>query len=57
VARKAEPPKPVEWDIHKAAAKLRPLGEVEATDESDALKKGAEQFRLPATKLIATRRR
>jgi len=33
------------------------MGDIEATDEGDALKKGAEQFHVPAMKLIATPRR
>ena len=45
------------WDIYKAAAKLRPLGEVGAVDEGEAIAKGAEQFHVPATKLIAMPRR
>jgi hypothetical protein len=32
------------------------VGEVEATDEAHALAKAAEQFKLPATKLIAIKR-
>ena len=44
------------WTIHRAAHRLILMGEVEATDESDALKKGADQFHVPATKLIATPR-
>jgi hypothetical protein len=33
------------------------IGEVEAADERAAIEKAAEQFRVPATKLMATRRR
>jgi hypothetical protein len=33
------------------------LGEVEATDERDAIEKAAKEFRQPSTKLIAVRRR
>jgi len=33
------------------------MGDIEATDESHALKKGAEHFHVAETKLIATRRR
>jgi len=57
VARKPETPPQSTWTIHRAANRLILMGEVEATDESDALKKGAEHFHVPATKLIATRRR
>jgi hypothetical protein len=32
------------------------VGEVEATDEAHALAKAAEQFKVPATKLIAIKR-
>ena len=43
--------------MHRAAHRLIWTGEVEAIDEHEAIKKGAEQFGVPATKLIATRRR
>jgi hypothetical protein len=33
------------------------IGEVEAPDEATAIEKAAEQFKVPATKLMATRRR
>ncbi|HKD24929.1 MAG TPA: hypothetical protein VKC66_03300 [Xanthobacteraceae bacterium] len=52
-----QPAPPSTWIIHRAAHRLIWMGDIEATDESDALKKGAEQFRVPATKLMAERRR
>jgi hypothetical protein len=36
MAKKPEPPTPVRWDIYRAAAKLRPLGTVEAADKAEA---------------------
>jgi len=57
MAKKPEPPKPITWNILYAGAKARPLGEVEAMDEREAVAKGAEQFGRPATKLIAVRYR
>jgi hypothetical protein len=33
------------------------MGEVEASDERAAIEKAAEQFKVPATKVMATRRR
>jgi len=61
--RPTTPPEPQQpaplarWAIHKAAHRLLLVGEVEAADESQAIAKAAEQLGLPATKLIATRRR
>ncbi len=57
MAKKPEPPKPLTWDIFKAAAKLRPLGTIEAVDEAAAIEKAAEQFKVIASKLIAVPRR
>jgi hypothetical protein len=58
VARKPqEPPQPVRWTIHRAAKKAVWVGEVEAVDEREAIQKAAEQFKMPATKLMATPRR
>jgi hypothetical protein len=57
VARKPEPPAPITWEIFKAAAKLRPLGTVEAADETEAIQKAAAQYKVIASKLIAVRRR
>jgi hypothetical protein len=45
------------WSIYRAAHKAIWIGEVEAIDERAAIEKGAEQFKVPATKLMATRRR
>ncbi len=55
---KPEPPtQPATWTIYRAAKKAVRLGEVEATDEREAIKKAAEQFKTPATKLLARLRR
>jgi hypothetical protein len=43
--------------IYRAAHKAIWIGEVEAIDEQAAIEKAAEQFKVPATKLMATRRR
>jgi hypothetical protein len=45
------------WSIHRAVHKAIWIGEVEAPDECTAIEKAAEQFKVPATKLMATRRR
>jgi hypothetical protein len=55
MARKPE--QPIVWEIYKAAAKARWIGEVEATDEAEAIEKAPERFNQPATKLMAVRRR
>jgi len=56
-----EPPQPAplpRWAICYTGVNARLLlGEIEAADEGDAIEKAAEQLRLAATKLIATRRR
>jgi hypothetical protein len=57
MARKPqEPLQPVRWTIHRAAKKAVWVGEVEAVDEREAIEKASEQFKMPATKLIAVRR-
>jgi hypothetical protein len=44
-----EQPTPLSsWDIYRAAAKARWIGTVEAADEGDAIKRGADQFKAPA---------
>jgi geranylgeranyl pyrophosphate synthase len=43
--------------IYKIAAKQTRVGEVEATDEREAIEKAAKEFRQHALKLIAVRRR
>ena len=54
VAGKPESPsQPATWIIYRAAKKAIRLGEVEATDEQEAIEKAAEQFKVQATKLIA----
>jgi hypothetical protein len=57
MAKRPEPSQPITWTIYKIAAKQTWVGEVEAADEHTALEKVAEQFKLPATKLMAMRRR
>jgi len=52
-------PKPLprlRWDIYRAAAKAKWLGEVEATDEHAAIEAAAKEFRQEPVKLIAVRR-
>jgi hypothetical protein len=44
------------WDIYPAIEHAIRLGEVEATDEANAIEKAAEKFEQPVTKLIAARR-
>ena len=55
-----EPPQPAplpRWAICYTGVNARLLlGEIEAADEGDAIEKAAEQLRLAAAKLIATRR-
>ncbi len=48
---------PITWDVYPAAAKLRPLGTIEAADEAEAIQKAAAEFKVIASKLIAVRRR
>jgi len=56
--RRAAKPAPLpSWAIRRAAHRLIWVGEVEATDESEAIAKAAEQLGLLPTKRIATRRR
>jgi hypothetical protein len=40
----------------KVAARLRPLGFVEAINADEAIEKGAVEYKIPADKLIAIRR-
>jgi hypothetical protein len=54
MAKKPEPPKPTTWDIYRAAAKLRPLGAVEAVDENEAIKKAAAEFKVIAGRASAS---
>jgi hypothetical protein len=44
------------WTIYKLAAKATWLGEVEAADEAKAIERAAEEYKVPASKLMATRR-
>jgi hypothetical protein len=57
LSRKPQPPQTPSWTIYKLAAKQTWLGEVEATDEREAIEKAAEEFKQPATKLMAAQRR
>jgi hypothetical protein len=50
-------PTPLSWDIYRAASKAKWIGSVEESDESSAIEKAADQFKVPAAKLIAVRRR
>jgi hypothetical protein len=56
MAKKPEPPKPTSWNVYKVAAKQTWVGEVEATDEREAIdEKAVTEFRhhaaLPAEKM------
>ena len=53
----AKKPEPTSWTIYKIAAKAVRLGTVEAADEATAIEKGAVEFKVPATRLMTTRRR
>jgi hypothetical protein len=55
MAKKPEPPKPITWSIYKIAAKAVRLGTVEAPNEATAIEKGAEEFKVAATKLLVVR--
>jgi hypothetical protein len=45
------------WDVYRQAHKAIWLGIVVATDERDAIEKVAKERNIPASRLIATRRR
>jgi hypothetical protein len=53
MARKPEPPKPTSWTVYKLAAKAIRLGTVEAPDEATAIERGAAEFKVPASRLMA----
>jgi hypothetical protein len=57
MAKKPESPKPTTWTIYKLAANAVRLGTVKAADEATAIEKGAVEFKVPATRLMATRHR
>jgi hypothetical protein len=57
MAKKPELPKPTNWSIYRIAAKAVWMGEVEAPDEAAAIEKAASEFKAPAMRLMATRRR
>jgi hypothetical protein len=42
------------WDIHRAAAKARWIGTVEAADADAAIQAAAKEFKVIASKLIAS---
>jgi hypothetical protein len=48
-----QPAQPIKWGIYKVAAKQTWVSEIEAIDEAEAIEKAAEQFKVPATKLMA----
>jgi hypothetical protein len=56
MAKKPEPSKPVRWSIYKLAAKQTWVDEVGAADEAAAIEKGAAEYKVPASKLMAVRR-
>jgi hypothetical protein len=56
MAKKPEPPKPINWTVYKIANKLVWLGDVEAPDEAAALEKAAAEFKVPANRLMTIRR-
>jgi hypothetical protein len=55
-AQKAEPPKPIRWNMYKIAANVVRLGTVEAPDAATAIEKAAVEYKVPATRLMAIRR-
>ena len=57
MAKKPEPPKLTSWAIYKVAAKLRPLGTVEAPDKQAAIEEAAKEFETEASRLYAVERR
>ena len=48
---------PLRWDIYKAASKAKLIGTVEAADADEAIEKGAKEYNVIASKLIAVRYR
>jgi hypothetical protein len=57
MARKPEPPLLSTFDVFRVAHKAIWLGTVEASDERDAIQRVARERDVPATWLMATRRR
>jgi hypothetical protein len=55
--RKPQSPPLIGWDIYKAAAKAKLIGTVESADEAEAIERGAKEFGVMASKLMAVRRR
>jgi hypothetical protein len=56
MVKKLEPPQPKTWTIYKIGAKPVRLGTVEVPDEGAAIEKGAAEFKVSATRLMAIRR-
>jgi hypothetical protein len=56
MAKKSEPPKPPVWNVYKIASKAVWLGAVGAPDEAAAMEKGAAEFKVPTSRLMAIRR-
>ena len=57
MARKPQPPgQPAAGIIYRATKKGVRLGEVEATDEREAIEKAATEFKQDPAKLIAVQR-
>jgi hypothetical protein len=54
---KADPHSQPIWDIYPAIERAVRLGEVEATDEREAVQKAAEKFQQDPAILIVLRRR
>jgi hypothetical protein len=52
-----QPPTLSSWDVYRAAHKAIWLATIAAADERDAIERVAKERNVPATKLIATRRR
>jgi hypothetical protein len=53
MAKKLEPPKPKTWTIYKIGANAVRLGATEAPDGAAAIEKGAAEFKVSATRLMA----
>jgi hypothetical protein len=57
MAKKPEPPPELTaWSVYKIAKKAARLGIVEALDEQTAIEKAAEEFKVPASRLLVVRR-
>jgi hypothetical protein len=49
-------PEPIVWSIFQVAANAVRLGTVEAPDKTAAIETGAQEFKVPANRLMAVRR-